>query len=90
MDMSSVPAEVLAFFRYLGVDPRKPDELYSMMEVLGKDTADLYRIWHRFCGHLPISPDTTLDLIKQINVPTAVTGRTVKTEKIPKNFSKTP
>ena len=66
--MSSVPAEVLAFFRYLGVDPRKPDDLYSMMEVIGKDPADLYRIWHRFCGHLPICFDTILDLVKGIHI----------------------
>ena len=93
MRTPSLPSDVLAFFRYLGIDPRNPHEVYSLLEVLGTDSArlyELYPLWSRFCGHPFISLDTALDLVKHLNALSTVFGEREKTEIFSKNFSKTP
>jgi hypothetical protein len=49
-EFSALPAEALAFLRYLGFDPRKPNEIPNIIEVPEAERGNLYRVWHNFCG----------------------------------------
>lgn len=81
----SIPAEVVSFFRYLGVDPQKPHNILYVMKMLELDNTALRRIWEHFCGHSPICLESIIDLSARIQ-----SHPDSESKKIPKNFSKTP
>lgn len=63
-----MPAEALAFLRYLGFDSRKPNEIPNIIEVLEAERDNLYRVWHNFCGDTSVSLESIIKHIKGTNV----------------------
>lgn len=62
-----MPAEALAFLCYLGYDPRKPNEILSIVEMLETERSSLYHVWHRFCGDTTVSLESIIAFIKDTN-----------------------
>ena len=55
----TAPATVLDFLRSMGIDPRKPAEIYSVKGELEEDGTLWYNGWLHVCGVLVECPKTT-------------------------------
>ena len=53
-----VPARVTEFLLSLGIDPRKPPEVYNVTGQLEKDDTIWYNGWYHVCGTVVGSPKT--------------------------------
>ena len=54
----AAPATVLGFLERMGVDPRKPAEVYSVKGELEEDGTLWYMGWYHVCGVLVDCPKT--------------------------------
>ena len=63
----TAPATVLDFLRSMGIDPRKPAEIYSVKGELEEDGTLWYNGWLHVCGVLVECPKTTCKTIGKNN-----------------------
>ena len=56
----TAPAEVLDFLRSLGIDPRKPAEVFDVMGMLDENGGVYYAGWYHICGTI-IHEESRLD-----------------------------
>ena len=63
----TAPATVLDFLRSMGIDPRKPAEIYSVKGELEEDGTLWYNGWLHVCGVLLECPKTTCKTMGKYN-----------------------
>ena len=64
----TVPDAVLDFLRSLGIDPRKPTEVYSVNEELEEDGTLRYNGWYHVCGTPVEWTETTSETVAENGV----------------------
>ena len=57
----TAPDTVLDFLRSLGIDPRKPAEVFNTTGMLEEDGTISYNGWLHICGTLAEGPDTVTE-----------------------------
>ncbi len=63
------PAAVLDFFQSLGIDPRKPAEVFSVMGgELDENDNVWYNGWYHVCGTMVEGPETVVRTVGENNV----------------------
>ena len=64
----TAPATVLDFLRSMGIDPRKPTEVFNTTGMLEEDGTIPYNGWLHVCGTLTEGPDTVTERVTEDGV----------------------
>ena len=70
----TVPRAVLDFLYSLGIEPRKPTEIYNVTGMLEDDGKIWYNGWYHICGTVVKSPETVKYGVNEKGNPTVEYG----------------
>ena len=64
----TAPATVLDFLGSMGIDPRKPTEVFNTTGMIEEDGTIPYNGWLHVCGTLAEGPDTVIERVTEDGV----------------------